>query len=156
MNTTTTVVLYIDNQLDPVIVIYPLVVPNTDKRKNWLPRVFLPGINVYIRFFFFCSTHANSLALSAVCSSVPFRSVYFCCCCCVSCWKHWDKDVCLNFAERCLSFLKDNVDEGPRYSFKYLEPFDHVTLEQIEPSSATTAAGPGAGDYFERESWGVL
>lgn len=67
-------------------------------------------------------------------------------------FKHWDKDVCLNFADRCLSFLKDNVDEGLRYSFKYLEPFDHLTLEQLAPqtmaagggSAATAGAGAGA------------
>lgn len=43
--------------------------------------------------------------------------------------QHWDKDVCLNFGDRCLSFLKDNVDEGPRYSLKFVEPFDEITLE---------------------------
>lgn len=57
--------------------------------------------------------------------------------------QHWDKDVCLNFADRCLSFLKDNVDEGPRYAFRYLEPFDQLTLEQIR-SPAGEAGGPGA------------
>ncbi|CAM9212212.1 unnamed protein product [Ectocarpus sp. 6 AP-2014] len=67
--------------------------------------------------------------------------------------KHWDKDVCLNFADRCLSFLKDNVDEGLRYSFKYPDPYDHLTLEQLAPqpmaaggvSAATAGAGAGAG-----------
>ncbi|CAM9742165.1 unnamed protein product [Ectocarpus sp. 12 AP-2014] len=65
--------------------------------------------------------------------------------------KHWDKDVCLNFGDRCLSFLKDNVDEGLRYSFKYLEPFDHLTLEQLAPQTmaagggSATTAGAGAG-----------
>lgn len=45
--------------------------------------------------------------------------------------QHWDKDVCLNFADACLSFLRDSVDEGRRYSFKHVDPFDCVTLEQI-------------------------
>lgn len=58
-------------------------------------------------------------------------------------FQHWDKDVCLNFADRCLSFLKDNVDEGPRYSFKFLEPYDHVTLEQI--GSQTLGGGAMGG-----------
>lgn len=51
--------------------------------------------------------------------------------------------MCLNFADRCLSFLKDNVDEGPRYSFKHLDPFDHITLEQI--GSQTGGGGSGGG-----------
>lgn len=60
--------------------------------------------------------------------------------------QHWDKDVCLNFADRCLSFLKENVDEGVRYSFKFVDPFDYVTLEPI-PSGGTpsaAAANPGS------------
>lgn len=64
--------------------------------------------------------------------------------------QHWDKDVCLNFADRCLSFLKDNIDEGIRYSFKYLDPFDHISLEPILPpltsgvAAAATSIGLGA------------
>ncbi|CAN0219202.1 unnamed protein product [Laminaria digitata] len=65
--------------------------------------------------------------------------------------KHWDKDVCLNFTDRCLSFLKDNVDEGPRYSMKFLDPYDQVTLEQIASPAAPGAPGAGGGSvYAER------
>lgn len=60
-----------------------------------------------------------------LCPSWPIRSAPFC----FLSGQHWDKDVCLNFGDRCLSFLKDNVDEGPRYSMKFVEPFDEVTLE---------------------------
>lgn len=62
--------------------------------------------------------------------------------------QHWDKDVCLNFTDRCLSFLKDNVDEGPRYSMKFLEPFDQVTLEQIASPTTPSAAGAGGGSVY--------
>eukprot|EP00904_Undaria_pinnatifida_P012958 jgi/Undpi1/8793/HiC_scaffold_25.g11255.m1 len=65
--------------------------------------------------------------------------------------KHWDKDVCLNFTDRVLSFLKDNVDEGPRYSMKLLDPYDQITLEQIASPSTPTAPGAVGGSlYAER------
>lgn len=80
-----------------------------------------------------------------------YFDLFFCFIClfCLSCVffctiKHWDKDVCLNFADRCLSFLKDNVDEGVRYSFKYLDPYDEVTLEPIVAPAVAPAAGNAA------------
>ena len=72
---------------------------------------------------------------------------YFCLALFVS-RQHWDKDVCLNFTDRCLSFLKDNVDEGPRYSMKFLDPYDQITLEQIASPAAPTAPGAGGSSVY--------
>lgn len=64
--------------------------------------------------------------------------------------KHWDKDVCLNFADRCLSFFKDNVDEGVRYSVKHLDPYDTITMEPIIEPIETSDGTPGGASSMGR------
>lgn len=43
----------------------------------------------------------------------------------------WSANVCLNFADQVLNFLKMNVENGKQYDFEFKKPFREITLTKL-------------------------